>query len=125
MKLYRSEDEVSISGDVTELQGIRLKIESINEKETIEFSFDTDSSSEPYKCLEKTMIVKADEGPAIAAYEDGTGIVVSGSIRNLDVFASFFDFEIDTESGCHNHWDEACGSDYVADGTLPIVVAVA
>lgn len=125
MKLYRSEDEVSISGDVTELQGMRLKIESIKEKEAIEFYFDTHSSSEPYKCLERIMIVKAEKGPAIAVYEDGTGIIVSGNIRNLEVFASFFDFEVDTESGCHNHWDEACGSDYVADGTLPIVVAVA
>lgn len=125
MKLYRSEDEVSVSGDVAELQDIRLKIERIKEKEEIEFIFDTDASSEPYKFLDKSMIVRAGEGPALAVYEKGMGIVVSGSLKNLEVFASFFDFEEDTESGCHYHWDEACGTDYVASGTLPIVVAVA
>jgi len=124
MKLYRSEDEVSVSGNVTELESMRLKIERIKENEAIEFTFHTDSNSEPYKSLERSMIVRADEGPAIAVYEKGVGVVVSGSLKNLEVFASFFDFEKDTKSGCHYHWDEACGSDYVADGTLSIVVAV-
>ncbi|GGB22412.1 hypothetical protein [Agarivorans gilvus] len=125
MKLYRMDDEVSIAGSVKELQRIRSRIESIGENESIELSFDAEGCSGGFGTLEKAMIIKAGRGPAFAKYEDGVGIVLTGNIESLKVFASFFDFDPDSEVGCHYHWDEACDSNYVASGTLPIIVAVA
>ena len=125
MKLYRTDDEVSLSGTVEELQIICRKLDTVSETDQLTFSFETDGDSEPYDCLESTMIIKAADGPAMATFEEELGIIVEGSIESLRALASFFDFESDAEKGSHYHWDEACDSRYVAEGTLPIVVSVA
>ena len=125
MKLYCMEDEVSIAGSVAELQEAKSKIEAIEDGKSIELKFDTSGNSEGFGALESTMIVQAGNGPAFAEYKEGLGVIFIGNVDSLKVFASFFDFEIGSELGCHYHWDEACDSNYVASGTLPIVVAVA
>ncbi|EHR6782928.1 hypothetical protein [Vibrio parahaemolyticus] len=125
MKLYRSDGEIEISGSVEELQKVYKKIDSIQGKAQIVFEFDTNGSSGPYDFLESNLIVIVTNGPAIARYIDDEGVVIEGNVASLKVLASFFDFDLDTEAGCHYHWDEACDSQYVAPGTLPIVISIA
>ncbi|MGY0218402.1 Imm32 family immunity protein [Endozoicomonadaceae bacterium StTr2] len=124
MKLYRSDDEICVAGTVSELQQVRSQIENINEGGSITFTFDTSGSSTYYSALEESMIIKSGTGPALATYQKDLGIVVSGNLESLKSFASFFDFDEGDEAGCHNHWDSACGSDYVSDESLPIIVAI-
>ncbi|WP_341665430.1 hypothetical protein [Vibrio sp.] len=125
MKLYLSKGEVLISGDVLDLQNIRACIEKIKDNDMLTFTFLTDANPAPYDFLERNLIVRATSGPANASFIEGEGVIVEGSKANLDIFASYFDFDVGTAPGCHYHWDEACGADCVAAGTLPIVVAVA
>jgi hypothetical protein len=125
MKLYRTYAELMISGSVSELQEVRTKIEGINDGGSIEIHFNTEGDAQPFDALEKRMIVRTGEAPAFAEISEGIGVVLTGNIESLLVFASFFDFEAESEAGSHNHWDEACDSNYVSLGTLPIVVAVA
>ena len=118
------DDEVSIAGTVNELQKVRASIAGIRNNEQVILDFETEGDPEPYGVLESTMIIKTGNGPAFAEYQENVGIVVVGNISSLESFASFFDFDTDAELGDHNHWDDACDSDYVTAGTLPIVVSV-
>jgi len=124
MKLYCMEDEVSVAGSVSELQEVKSKIEAMSDGQLIELNFDTSGNTQGFGKLEPTMVISVGQGPAFAEYKEGLGIIFTGNLESLKVFASFFDFEEGSELGCHYHWDEACGSNYVASGTLPIVVAV-
>ncbi|PUA27418.1 MAG: hypothetical protein B0W54_12615 [Cellvibrio sp. 79] len=124
MKLYCTKDEVSINGSVLELQEIKSKIEAMKEGDLIQLQFDTTGNTQGFDILESTMIIRAGSGPSYTSYQKGIGITFTGGIESLKAFASLFNFEEESELGCHYHWDDACDSNYVASGTLPITVAV-
>ncbi|MDN3617211.1 hypothetical protein ACFFUS_00065 [Vibrio gallaecicus] len=124
MKLYRSDDEIEISGSVEELQKVYKKLNSIQAKAQIVFEFDTNGGSGLYDFLESNLTVTVINRPASARYVDGKGVVIEGNVVSLKVLASFFDFDLEAEVGCHYHWDEACDSQFVAPGTLPIVISI-
>ncbi|MFA0570182.1 hypothetical protein [Vibrio gallaecicus] len=125
MKLYRSDDEIEISGSVEELQKVYKKLNSIQDKAQIVFEFDTNGGSGHYDFLESNLTVTVINIPASARYVDGKGVVIEGNVASLKVLASFFDLDLEAEVGCHYQWDEACDSQFVAPGTLPIVISIA
>lgn len=124
MKIYRTTDEVEITGSVEELREVFLKLEAVEENDMLIFEFDTNGSPEPFDYLESNLKLIVSNGPACASYKDAEGLKIQGDKQSILVLASFFDFDIGTESGSHNHWDEACGSNYVSENTLPIVISV-
>lgn len=105
MKLYCMDDEVPVFGSVSELQEFKSKIEAMSDGQLIELNFDTSSNTQSFVKLEPTMVIKVGQGPALSEYKKGLGIIFTGNLESLKVFASFFDFEEGYELGCHYHWD--------------------
>lgn len=125
MKLYPTDGEASIFGSVAELQEIRNRLEGLNTLEPMELHFDASGSAAPYEKLEATLTVQLRDGPACLCLDDKLGLVLTGNKESVDVFSSFFDFEENSTSGSHLHWDECCDSTYTAAETISLVVSVA
>ncbi|KAF7786172.1 hypothetical protein PRUB_a0650 [Pseudoalteromonas rubra] len=124
MKLFRTIDELEISGSIRELAEIQRSLENANDAYNRTFTFDNSGSPEPYEFLEAQLKVCISSGAACATFSDNEGVKISGNLESLRVLASFFNFELDAVPGEHNHWDEACDSSYFASGSLPLVVSV-
>ena len=125
MKLYRTDDETSISGTVAELQRIRNRLNSLSALNPIELNFDVNGSATPYEKLEPTLTVCLGRGPACLSLDDKLGLLLIGNKESIGVFSSFFDFESGSFSGSHLHWDECCNSTYTSAETISLVVSVA
>ncbi len=125
MKLYRTDEEASISGSVSELQGIRSRLDGLNTLELVEFHFDVNGSAEPYEKLEATLALQIGSGPACLSLDDKLGLLLTGNKESIDAFSSFFDFQEGSTSGSHLHWDECCDPTYTAAETISLVVSVA
>ncbi|MEG3755746.1 hypothetical protein [Psychromonas arctica] len=125
MKLYRTLDEVEISGSINELAEIHKSLMSASDNYNETFIFDTSGSSKSYDFLEEKLTILTSPKPACASFDENIGLVVSGNIASLKAFGSFFDFEFDAKTGEHYHWDNACDPEYTSRDTLPIVVSVA
>lgn len=124
MKLYRTDDETSISGTVAELQGIRNRLNDLSATNPIEFNFDVSGSAVPYEKLEPTLTVHIGDGPACLSLDKKLGLVLIGNKESIGVFSSFFDFDDGSISGSHLHWDECCDSTYTSAETISLVVSV-
>lgn len=125
MKLYRTDDEASITGTVSELHGIRNSLIGFNTPQALELHFDASGNAAPYEKLEATLVVKLGDGPANLYLDESLGLVLTGNKESIDVFSSFFDFEGNSSSGSHVHWDECCDSTYTNAKTISLVVSVA
>jgi hypothetical protein len=124
MKLYRTIDEVEISGSINELAEIHQSLISASENYNETFIFDTSGSSKPYDFLEGKLTISISFKPACASFNEKTGLVITGNVASLKALGSFFDFESDAKAGEHYHWDNACDPEYTSEDTLPIVVSV-
>ena len=124
MKLYRTLDELEISGTISELAEIHKSLNSATENYSEVFTFDTSGSPEPYKFLDSTLRVSFSPKSACATFNVNDGVIITGNVESLKALASFFYFESDSKSGEHCHWDNACDPEYTAQETLPIVVSV-
>ena len=125
MKLYRTLDEVEISGSINELAEIHKSLMSASDNYNETFIFDTSGSSKSYDVLEGKLTISTSPKPACASFDENIGLVITGNIASLKAFGSFFDFELDAKTGEHYHWDNACDPEYTSKDTLPIVVSVA
>ncbi|WP_046005560.1 hypothetical protein [Pseudoalteromonas rubra] len=125
MKLFRAIDELEISGTVSELAEIKRTLEKAEDGQVYVFTFDCSGCSMSYDSLEPELKVQVCSGPACATFREEGGVTIRGGLKSIEVFASFFDFDLDSASGEHYHWDEACGSEYVATNSIPMVVSVA
>jgi len=124
MKLFRTIDELEISGTVSELTEIKCSLEKAEDGLVYVFKFDCSGSSMSYDNLEPELKVRVSSGPACATFREEDGVTISGDLKSIEVLASFFDFDTNASSGEHCHWDEACGSEYVSTNTIPMVVSV-
>jgi len=124
MKLYRKDKEASITGSVAELQAIRNKLTDLNTSEKLHLFFDANGSANPYEKLEATLTVELGSGPACLHLDDQHGLILTGNKESVEVFSSFFDFEENSISGNHLHWDECCDPTYTAAETISLVVSV-
>ena len=124
MKLYRTTDELEISGSVAELAEIYKSLNGVTENYSETFIFETIGSPEPYDFLEKQLKISTNSEATCVTFNQIEGVVIKGNINSLKVLASFFDFDTDANVGDHNHWDNCCDSKYTAESTLPIVISV-
>ena len=124
MKLYRTVDELEISGSIHELAEIHKSLISASDNYNETFIFDKLGSAKSYDLLEGKLTISTSHEPACASYNENLGVVITGNVASLKVLASFFDFELDASIGEHYHWDNACDLEYTSENTLPIVVSV-
>lgn len=125
MKLYRTLDEIEITGSIEELAEIHKSLINASGDYNKTFVFDTSGSSKSYGFLEKNLTISISSKQACALFDEHKGLVITGNLDSLRVLGSFFDFESDAKSGEHYHWDSACDPQYTSENTLPIVVSVA
>jgi hypothetical protein len=124
MKLFRSLDELEISGSVSELAEIHKSLINATENYSETLFFDTSGSPKPYDFQEKKLTISISPDPACALFNEELGVVITGNVASIRVLASFFDFELDAKTGEHYHWDNLCDSEYTSENTLTIVVSV-
>jgi hypothetical protein len=125
MKLYRTVDELAITGSIKELAEVYKSLKGATENYSETFIFETLGSPKPYDFFEKRLQVSISTEPACATFNQDDGVIIKGNVESIQCLASFFDFESDAKTGEHYHWDNCCDSRYTSESTLPIVVSVA
>ena len=124
MKLYRTVDELAISGSIKDLAEVYKSLKGATENYNKTFIFETLGSPKPYDFLERQLKVSISTEPACISFVENEGVIIKGNIESIQCLASFFDFESDANTGTHYHWDNCCDSEYTSESTLPLVVSV-
>jgi hypothetical protein len=120
---YSPPRELEVEGSPSELQGIRsllLNPKSVEEGFVVEA--DTSFDPAPYQnCLER-IVVKIGTEPILIKVDSGS-LMVTGSLKDMERFASYFDAPEDPASGWHQHHEYFEGNNYIAPDSVPVVIS--
>ena len=121
----RNNNEVSLSGLPQALRGIKQSIldliKSEGQQACIIQCKVVDPS--PYEvCLTSLSIIKTDNSIKVSIC--GDSLKIEGDIEKLETFANWFDFDDDTWSGYHVHFDSLGCEQWVNVASIPLIISV-
>jgi hypothetical protein len=123
IEIRSSASECDISGSRAELESVKHEItRSLLAEENLVIDANGEADPSPWERTLICLIVRKAAGPTKVAISD-RGLVVDGSLENLNRFASFFDFDPAAEAGTHLHYD-FIGNTFVSPNSIPLVIRV-
>ena len=123
---YSTPNQVDISGTVEDLRMVQRRLLDIATSGSIScvIEAETDFDPSPYASLLQKIVVVKCQGPVKATIMRDEYIQVEASRENLQVFSSFFDFELNTPSGHHYHHEGYEENQHIASDSVPLVISV-
>ena len=123
MVIREGDDQLDISGPPAELNAVAAAIERLAPGDRVSIPAGYTADPRPYaRCL-ASLDLHVSTGPVRVAVE-GTRAVVTGRLPMLRTFASYFQFEEGPTPGTHGHHEWFEGNEYLARGSVPVVVGV-
>ena len=118
--------ELEVSGTVDELQSVRNQILALVENDIAQIAFECDGSinSMPYDSVLSKFIVRKSQLPTKVSLENSNELCVEGLPHCLEAFASFLDFEANSKSGRHSHYEYYEGNQWISPDSMPLVISV-
>ena len=126
MKIRATDDEIDVSDDLLGMNVTERMISDFlcrDEETEISLEANTDIKPEPFNRVLKRLIIYKCSGPTLVKEINGA-LVVSGSLENLERFLSFFEFDKESKTGEHSHFDYFEGDIYVHQDSKSMVVTL-
>jgi len=122
---YTPPNELDISGSPHSLQSLKFGFTELAEGKhvQVEFMGKTDEDPTPYDQILGQLKGVVTSGPIKVSISDNY-VLIEGSKKSFDIFASFFDFDEDTPVGYHNYHDALWGHESVHPESMPLVIGV-
>ena len=117
--------ETEISGSTTALRKIsQSMLDLISDRGRVNCVIEgVMVDPDPYDvCLSYVLISKSNTLTKVSVV--GNYLQIEGDYNSLEYFATWFDFEDDTWSGYHNHFDYWEGNEYVDPDSMSLVIMV-
>ena len=123
---YSEPKELDISGTVDELQFVRQKIFELVQSETSQIAIDADGSvnTAPYNLAFPKLIILKNSSPTKVSLKNRGEIYIEGSPYCLEALASFLDFDLNSRSGAHSHYEYYDGNEWISPESIPLVISV-
>ncbi len=122
---FSSNGELDISGSTPALRKIgQSMLDLINDKDRLNCVIEARIvDPAPYdNCLSYVSISKSETLTKVSVV--GNYLQIEGDTESLERFATWFDFDDDTWSGYHHHFDYWEGNSYVDPDSMSLVIMV-
>lgn len=122
---FSEPNELELSGTVDELQTVRNATLELAQTTASEITFDCDASinPKPYNLALSKLIIRKSQLPTNVSLENDE-LCVEGSPQSLKAFASFLDFDANSNSGRHSHFEYYEGNQWISPNSTPLVISV-
>lgn len=116
--------EVELSGTVQELQNIRQSILNLIQIQDVRVCIPAaEVEPTPYNCCLKALsIFKTNGSIKVSVFENF--LKIEGEPDNLESLAEWFDFDENTRSGYHRHFDYYEGNKWVDPRSIVLIISV-
>lgn len=127
MRVYFSEgSDPMITDSVDGLHSLAAKTGDFlnSHDERLVLQADTSGSPSPYDALLPRVELEKSHGPIFVSLSSQKGLCIVGSPENLRVWCNHFVFPSSAVDGDHHHPDQVHRSEYVASGSMPVIIQV-
>jgi hypothetical protein len=127
MRIYYSpSSDPVITDTLSGLNTLSAQLQSFlaSEEKRLFVRADTSGSPEPYASLLDGVEFKKSTGPILVSIEPAVGLQVSGSVENLCIWCSYFQFPASAVEGDHHHPEHVQRSGYLDSNTLSVIIEV-
>jgi len=124
MKIFYSPDSNPMLLDSVEgMNKLHKELVSFlsSEQKQKKFEAETSGNPQPYEEFLCYLDILKSKGPINLSFTKDRGLFLEGSKENLEKYISHFQFEPD-EDGSHHHPDNSLEKDYIAKGTLGLII---
>ncbi len=123
MVIREADGQLDISGSPAELNAIADQFERLSAGGSVSVNADAAADPRPYNRCLASLEARVTDGPVRVALS-GDRVVVTASVPMMQIFASYFRFDVGAPRGTHVHHEWFDGNDYVVRDSTPLVVSV-
>lgn len=125
-KNKKANEMVDMSGCWKDYENLRRDILKFlgSDNESILIDVDKNADAKGWNfVLENLKVEQNGESVKVSVIENRI-LKINGSKENLDIFAAWLEFEENTASGYHSHYEYFEGNEYINSESIPLIIGI-